>query len=135
MILQAGKNSTYIDIIRHNPVKLRRFCTYLQVTDYKKLMETEGGDKDATDFSEFQPESKKLQAALAFLQQIDPSGYLSSVADPTKPSPLPDDSLKERHQRIESMTSAMDVQQYLEYAKVYPHSNQTDIWFNLENNL
>jgi hypothetical protein len=40
------------------------------------------------------------------------------VADPTKPSPLIDDALKERQERIERMTSAMDVSQYLEYNKV-----------------
>lgn len=102
-------------------MKLRRFCTYLQVTDYRKYIETDGVEKEfkeTTEFSEFQPDSKKLQSALSFLQHIDPSGYLSSVADPTKPSPLPDDALKERNQRIERMTTAMDVQQYLEYAKV-----------------
>lgn len=82
-------------------------------------METEEvGKDDTTEIGEFNLESKKLQAALTFLQQIDPSGYLSSVADPTRPSPLPDDSLKERNMRIEKMTSAMDVQQYLDYTKV-----------------
>ncbi len=107
-------------LIRHNPVKLRRFCTYLQVTDFRKILEADNeGEKEMAELNEFQTDSKKLQAALTFLQHIDPSGYLCSVADPSKPSPLPDDSLKERNQRIEKMTTAMDVQQYLEYAKVF----------------
>ena len=70
------------------------------------------------DLTMLHSDSKKLKAALTFLQHIDPSGYLCSVADPTNPSSLTDDSLKERNQRIEKMTCAMDVQQYLEYAKV-----------------
>lgn len=71
------------------------------------------------DITDFQTDNKRLQSALAFLQYIDPSGYLCSVADPTKPSPLPDDYFRERNERIERMTSAMDVQQYLEYTKVF----------------
>jgi hypothetical protein len=104
--------------IRHSPVKLRRFCKYLQVRGFKDYAKEDEFTRDMTDFCDIQSGNKKLNSALAFLQQIDPSCYLCSVADPTKPSPLIDDALKERQERIERMTSAMDVSQYLEYNKV-----------------
>lgn len=105
-------------INRHSPVKLRRFCKYLQVTDFKKLVDPTDGDKIVDDeLSQFQTESKKLQNALAFLQHLDPTGYLVSVADPTRPSPLLDESMMERNQRIEIMTTSMDIAQYKEYTK------------------
>lgn len=47
-----------------------------------------------------QVESKNLKAALNFLQMLDPSGFLCSVADPTKTSPIYDESLTERNLRI-----------------------------------
>lgn len=103
---------------RHNPVKLRRFCTYLQVTDLKKLVETTDDDKEVSEFQGIQGESKRLQTALHYLHHIDPTGYLLSVADPRRPSLLHDEALQERNQRIEAMTATMDVQQYMEYAKV-----------------
>lgn len=121
--VSAKINSKKIDVkeflilLRHNPVKLRRFCTYLQVTEFKKYAKEDDGSKDIVDFTEFPTDNQKLQSALAFLQYIDPSCYLCNVADPTKPSPLLDDTFRERNERIERMTSAMDVQQYLEYTK------------------
>ena len=45
-------------------------------------------------------ESKNLNAALNFLHFLDPSGFLSSAADPTKISTMLDESLVERNQRI-----------------------------------
>lgn len=95
----------------------------MQVTEFKKYAKEDDGSKDIVDFTEFPTDNQKLQSALAFLQYIDPSCYLCNVADPTKPSPLLDDTLRERNERIERMTSAMDVQQYLEYTKVF-QSNQ-----------
>lgn len=99
-------------------MKLRRFCTYLQVTDLKKIADTTEGDKEISDLQEFHVNSKKLDTALRYLQHMDPTGYLVSIADPRKPSPIPDEALRERNQRIESLTATMDVQQYMEYAKV-----------------
>lgn len=81
---------------------------------------------DDIELSQIHTDSKELQDALSFLQHLDPSGYLLSVADPTRPSPLLDESLLERNTRIESMTSVMNVQQYLEYAKVCTHSKNMD---------
>lgn len=104
---------------RHSPVKLRRFCTYLQVIGFKDYAKEDDLAKDMPDFCDINSGNKKLNSALSFLQKIDPSHYLSNVADPTKPSLLTDDALKERQERIERMTSAMDVPQYLEYNKVF----------------
>jgi hypothetical protein len=41
------------------------------------------------------------------------------VADPSKPFLLPDDALKERNERIERMTLAMEKGQYIEYSQVF----------------
>lgn len=76
-----------------------------------------------TDFSDLHTGNKKLNSALAFLQHLDPSCYLCNVADPSKPFLLPDDALKERNERIERMTLAMEKGQYIEYSQVF--------WFNL----
>lgn len=106
---------------RHKPVKLRKFCKYLQITNFRKLKGLDSESKDGGELYEWdqiQSDSKQLQDALNFLQHLDPSGYLVSVADPTKPSPLLDESMIERNTRIESMTTAMSVEQYCEYAKV-----------------
>ena len=75
-------------------------------------------DDGLVDLNEAQVESKQLRSALAFLQHIDPSGYLASISDPTKLCGLHDESLQERYERIENITRSMDVQQYLEYSKV-----------------
>jgi len=108
-------------------VKLRRFCHYLQISDIKKTFNndenlTDSGVLDSQDAHEIHVESKQLRSALLFLWHIDPSGYLASIADPTKPCPLNDESLKERQQRMEIMTKSMDVHQYLEHSKVKQNS-------------
>lgn len=108
---------------RRSPVKLRRFCQYLQVSDIKKTFNsgeniTDTGVLNSSEPFEIHVESKQLRSALLFLWHIDPSGYLASIADPTKYCPLNDESLKERQQRMEVMTKSMDVDQYLEYSKV-----------------
>lgn len=99
-------------------MKLRRFFTYLQVTDLKRIAETADDKKELDELQGFHTESKKLHSALSFLQHLDPTGYLVSVADPRKPSPIQDEALRERNQRIETLTASMDVQQYMEYSKV-----------------
>lgn len=101
-------------------MKLRKFCKYLQITNFRKLkgLDTESKDNGEFEWDQIQSDSKQLQDALNFLQHLDPSGYLVSVADPTKPSPLLDESMIERNTRIESMTTTMSVEQYCEYAKV-----------------
>ena len=89
------------------------------MTDFRKLVDPADVDKIIDDeLGHFQPDSKKLQEALEFLQHLDPTGYLVSVADPNRPSPLLDESMMERNQRIETMTTSMDVPQYKEYTKV-----------------
>jgi len=107
---------------RRNTLKLRRFCDYLQVSDLKKNFPNTGVNVLDFEPNDIQVESKQLRSALSFLWQIDPSGYLVSIADPTKPCPLNDESLQERKQRMEIMTTSMDVQQYLEYSKVKQNS-------------
>jgi len=110
----------FVWFFRHKPVKLRKFCKYLQITNFRKLkgLDTESKDNVEFEWHQIQSDSKQLQDALNFLQHLDPSGYLISVADPTKPSPLLDESMIERNTRIESMTTTMSVEQYCEYAKV-----------------
>ena len=110
----------FVWFFRHKPVILRKFCKYLQITNFRKLkgLDTESKDNVEFEWDQIQSDSKQLQDALNFLQHLDPSGYLVSVADPTKPSPLLDESMIERNTRIESMTTTMSVEQYCEYAKV-----------------
>ena len=110
----------FVWFFRHKPVKLRKFCKYLQITNFRKLkgLDTESKDNVEFEWDQIQSDSKQLQDALNLLQHLDPSGYLVSVADPTKPSPLLDESMIERNTRIESMTTTMSVEQYCEYAKV-----------------
>ena len=129
---------------RHNPVKLRRFCQYIQATDFRKIADTAQDDTAPSEFLlSDKTESKNLNAAINFLHFLDPSGFLSSVADPTKTSPIIDESLVERNQRIviasfmilrnyllkyfikilffffkDALTQGMDVEQYLDYTKV-----------------
>ena len=90
----------------------------MRASEYRKFTKDEFL-KGITDVTDLHTGNNKLKSALAFLKYLDPSGYLCNVADPTKPALLPDDALKERIERIEKMTSAMDVAQYLEYNKVF----------------
>ena len=92
---------------RHNPVKLRRFCQYLQATNFRKIVDVDEAALPDDLLSE-QVESKNLKAALNFLQILDPTGFLSSVADPTKTSSIYDESLTERNLRIVSDKSAFE---------------------------
>ena len=110
----------HIALNRRSPVKLRRFCHYLQISDIKKNFNNEENLADASTLepNEIHVESKQLRSALLYLWHIDPSGFLPSIADPTKNCPLNDESLKERQQRMEIMTKSMDVHQYFEYSKV-----------------
>jgi len=117
----------FLILLRRSPVKLRRFCQYLQVSDIKKTFNsgeniTDTGVLNSSEPFEIHVESKQLRSALLFLWHIDPSGYLASIADPTKYCPLNDESLKERQQRMEVMTKSMDVDQYLEYSKAKQNS-------------
>ncbi|XP_046460667.1 transcription initiation protein SPT3 homolog [Daphnia pulex] len=108
----------FLVLLRHSPVKLRRFCTYLQASGFKDLAKEDDLPKDImTEFSDLHTGNKKLNSALAFLQHLDPSCYLCNVADPSKPFLLPDDALKERNERIERMTLAMEKGQYIEYSQ------------------
>ena len=114
----------FLFLLRHNSVKLRRFCHYLHVRDMKKnLMESNTDDPHGLDFvpvGDPAPKisSKNLTNALRFLHHIDPSGFLSRVADPNRETILKDENFRERMDRIEHMTLSMDVQQYLEFSKV-----------------
>lgn len=108
----------YLLLLRHHPVKLRRFCQYIQATDFKKIADTAEDDSASSEFMlSDKTESKNLNAALNFLHFLDPSGFLSSAADPTKISTMLDESLVERNQRIDAMTQGMDIEQYLDYTK------------------
>ncbi len=91
----------------------------MQVSGFKDFTKDDLPKDILTDFSYLHTGNKKLNSALAFLQHLDPSCYLCNVADPTKPILLPDDAIRERNERIERMTSAMDVTQYLEYSQVF----------------
>lgn len=114
----------FLILLRQSPVKLRRFCHYLQISDIKKNFNNEENLADASTLepNEIHVESKQLRSALLYLWHIDPSGFLPSIADPTKNCPLNDESLKERQQRMEIMTKSMDVHQYFEYSKAKQNS-------------
>ena len=111
----------FLFLLRKSPVKLRRFCCYLQVRDMKKDLLKNNADNSQAEFS-FSEQTKKdgnnLAAALNYLDNLDSSGFLLNVADPSKDFTL-DDPYQERIERIELMTTKMDVQQYLEYSKVH----------------
>lgn len=113
----------FLFLLRHSPVKLRKFCQYLQVKDLKKNFIKSGAvDKPSCELNPLTDsggESKQLAAALIFLNDIDPTGFLASVADPNCDCSLHDEMLQERISRIDRMTISMDIQQYMEYSKVY----------------
>ncbi len=112
----------FLFLLRHSPLKLRRFCHYLQVRDMKKALSKENKGNVVRELEltsiDNRTETKDLTHALKFLHHIDPTGYLSSVADPNRDCPLTDDQFKERVSRIDHMTISMDISQYLEYSKV-----------------
>lgn len=111
----------FLFLLRHSPLKLRRFCHYLQVRDMKKALSKENKGNVVRELEltsiDNRTETKDLTHALKFLHHIDPTGYLSSVADPNRDCPLTDDQFKERVSRIDHMTISMDISQYLEYSK------------------
>ena len=111
-------------VVRHRPVKLKRFYEYLVVSGrgFKNMAKEVDVTKDTeSEFCDTSIEAgnKEMNSALAYLQEIDPSGYLHRVTT-TK---FADDAIKERKERIDRMTTAMNLLEYKEYHKVI-HSTQ-----------
>ena len=112
-------------VVRHRPLKLKRFYEYLVVSGRgfknmaKEVDVTEDTESEFSDTS-IEAGNKEMNSALAYLQHIDPSGYLHSVVTSIK---FADDAIKERKERIDRMTTAMNLLEYKEYHKVI-HSTQ-----------
>ena len=112
-------------VVRHRPVKLKRFYEYLVVSGrgFKNLAKevdlTNDTESEFCDMS-IEAGNKEMNSALAYLQHIDPSGNLHSMVTSIK---CADDAIKERKERIDRMTTAMNLLEYKEYHKVI-HSTQ-----------
>nr|CAH0099617.1 unnamed protein product [Daphnia galeata] len=116
----------FLFLLRHRPVKLKRFYEYLVVSGrgFKKLAKEVDVTKDTeSEFCDTSIEAgnKEMNSALAYLQHIDPSGNLLCAVTTTK---FADDTNKERKERMDRMTTAMNLLEYKEYHKIKSTSFQ-----------
>nr|CAH0099636.1 unnamed protein product [Daphnia galeata] len=95
---------------------------------FKKLAKEVDVTKDTeSEFCDTSIEAgnKEMNSALAYLQHIDPSGNLLCAVTTTK---FADDTNKQRKERIDRMTTAMNLLEYKEYHKKIKPAGKFKDW-------